>query len=549
VIASTTIVLATALALAAGTLVEEGFGFDSSAYFVTAVGAGAFCFILVGGYVSTLAFGCLFVASLSLIATGLKAADSASPFVAGVVLFALASSAHPIFGLFGFLLIAIAGLSLVKAPKYEGQGLLGPANLVGVSLVGAAVLTLVVLQATGWVVRTQIGTSADAILRRLEPHLLLHAFRARLLGAFVSARFFLGSAAVSLCVLAWINHRKLTQRYERRLVSRFVLAFIVAWAAVTSAGIVALELGVTVPAQRLVNFALPLPLLCGAAVLAMRRTGSAKWRHAVAFLAIVVALSSGYFAWQAWDRHKPPTSAAANIQAAETGRVFTSSPSGSRLIVVTDSKDKPAQWAATVSNLLREYVPPRRVAQVHVDLGQPGDLAANRPTLTGQRIHDEVSTDLWRGLRTIQPTDLVVVLSALDPSSYASLAHQSGTHAIATGVISPAPGFPLRTQSRSAALWSSWLPVWLTVALLLGSLCAGWPWAHLVLPRASARTLMSLAPAFGFASLAACAIVVDTAGFRMSGLGKWITVVAMIVGPLAARELRRRVRPIAPEPV
>ncbi|MEA2509959.1 MAG: hypothetical protein QOG21_2041 [Actinomycetota bacterium] len=541
-IASTTIVMAIALALATGTLLEEAFGRDSYAYFVTVVATGAFCFILIGGYVSTLAFGCLFVAGLAVTAHGLDAVDSAFPFLASGLLFGVAGSAHPIFGVLECVLIALAAVWLVRAPTPRiGGGPTRPATLVLGSVAGGAALTLALLAATGWITRTHVDTSADAILRRLEPQMLLHAFRTRLVGALISARFFLAVAAASCGALAWTNYREPRKTRTGGLGSRFGSAVIVVWLSVIAAGIVGLELGVRIPAQRLVNFALPLPLVTGAAVLAIRQSARRGWRQAAAPLGIVVAVASSYFAWHAWDRHRPSTPAVATVEAADTGRAFASTPSGTSLIVVTDSKDKPAQWAATVSNLLRQSVPPQRVAEVHVYLGRPANLIASRPTLTGHAVHDAVSTDLWRAVRATEPTALPVVLRALDPSSYASFAPRRGTRMIAPGVISPAGRTAFLTDRAftSGPLWSSWLPVWLTPALLLGLAAVGWAWVRLALPRATARTAISLAPAFGLGTLAVAAIVLDAAGLRMSGIGKWVAVFAVIVGPLIALGLHR----------
>jgi hypothetical protein len=541
-IASTTIVMAIALALATGTFLEEAFGRDSYAYFVTVVATGAFCFILVGGYVSTLAFGCLFVAGLAVTAHGLDAIDSALPFLATGFLFGVAGSAHPIFEVLECVLIVLAAVWLVRAPTPGiGGGPTRPATLVLGSLAGGAALTLVLLAATGWITRTHIDTSADAILRRLEPQMLLHAFRTRLVGALISARFFLAVAAASCGVLAWTNYREPRKKLAGGLGSRFGSAVIVVWLSVIAAGIAALEVGVMVAAQRLVNFALPLPLVIGATLLATRQSSRRRWRQAAAPLAIVVAVASSYFAWHSWDRHRPPAPAVAAVQAADTGRAFASTPLSTALIVVTDSKDRPAQWAATVSNLLRQYVPPQRVAKVHVYLGRPADLVASRPRLTGHAVYDAVSTDLWRAVRTIKPTALAVVLRALDPSSYAALAQRPGARVIAPGVISPPRRTPLVTDRAltSRPLWSSWLPVWLTPALLLGLTAIGWAWVRLALPRATARTAISLAPAFGLGTLAIAAIVLDAAGLQMSGIGRWIAVLAVIVGPFIASGLHR----------
>jgi hypothetical protein len=544
VIASSTVAFAAALALAAGSLVEEAFSEDSYVYFATVVITGAFCFILVGGYVSTLVFGCLFVAAIAVAVHGLAARSSLLPFVGSTFLLGIAGLAHPIFWVLAAPLLIVAGLALGPGASdiWLRTRRLPTRTIVLGSATGGAVLTLAGLAATGWIARTPLETSADAVLRNLQPQVLLSAYRTRLAGALAAARPFLWLAGICLLAFVWTHYRRPRRgRLLSSAPSRFGWALIVAWLGITAIGAAALEVGASVPAQRLVNFCLAVPLLTGGALLQIRLPATGWWRQALTSLTIVAAVGSTYIAWHAWSHHQPPSSDTAVVEAAAAGHLFAGTPPGTRLVVATDTTHKPAQRTTTVANLLRDYIPERRLSDVHIYLGRPQDLLADHPTLTGQLVHDQLSIESWRAARASGPHRVALVLRALDPTSYASLAHIRNVRAMAPGVLA-FEGADLMSRASGvspAPLWSSWTPVWLSPLLLLGLSVAGLPWVGLLLPQARLRTKASLAPAFGIGAVAAGAIVVDAVGFRLAGPGGWIAVLAFGAGPLLLWSGRR----------
>jgi hypothetical protein len=321
-----------------------------------------------------------------------------------------------------------------------------------------------------------------------------------------------------------------------------------AWLLITLGGVAMLVFGLSAaPGQRLIDVCLPLPILSGLGLAAVRLRR--RWLTAVAVSAgvalFVITIGS------AWIANRPLSTPEQIEQARAVGAALATTRPTTPLVVVMDNGgDKPALFLTRYENDLRDAVPGGRVPDVHVFVGTPADLLAGRPGRNGVPEHDRLALQYWARIRPLLHREpLVVAVEAFDPVGFRAAVMMPGSRRIAPGVVvlpgSPSPvgngvGLSGSLAQPGAGPLSPWPPLWLAVALLAGMAAIGWPWARVALPATEGSDLLALAPAFGAAALSLAAVAVDAVGLRLSGAGSFVALALSAGGWLALAVSRAR---------
>jgi hypothetical protein len=320
------------------------------------------------------------------------------------------------------------------------------------------------------------------------------------------------------------------------------------WLAITLGGLALLIAGVAAaPGQRLIIVCLPLPILAGVGLAAVRLRSSALTVAAIALGAGLFAVAIG----SAWVSNQPLATSTQLEQARAVGSALaTTKPTTPLIVVVDDRSDKPALFITRYGNEFRGAVPAGRVPDVHLFVGTPTDFLARRVTLTGQAEHDRLAFGYWAKIRPLlHRGPLAIVAEGFDAPAYRSTVALPGSTRVAAGVVAlpgfglpsaPVPGLARSLSEPGAGPLSPWIPVWFGPALLAGLAGLGWPWVRLGLPAARAADTAALAPVFGAAALSIAAVAVDAVGLRLSGAGATVALVLALLGWAAAATRRRR---------
>jgi hypothetical protein len=555
VAASVAPVMAVAIALALGALVDFALGRDRLRFILAVALTGTFLSLLVGGYLSTLAFGTAFVGMLALAAVGLGRADRRT-VVGAAILLGAAGLAHPVFLALAGVVIGGGLLALVPATRRQlaegnalsstGAGRVLAASVGGVAVTAAGVGATAFASTDG--PRLAVDTSRDAVLRRTGlGGAFTETYRRKLLHDFPWYRAVVTIAAPLTALFA---------RRAQRDGSAFFWGTMIAWAGVTVVAVLALLVGIRVPGQRLAIFCLAIPAL---AAVGLRRIGRPLLAGGAAVFVLV--------AWLGWWSQRPVVTPEVLIQANVAGGALAVTPAGTPLVLVGDIRaQKPGFLVVRFASYLRGAVPSARVPDVHVFVGSVEDFLARRPTLTGNREHDLLAGSYWAEIEPILDQDpVVVVLESFDRATFEAALDLSGSTPIGPGVVA-LPGFsavPDTGTETAAALrepgeapMSPWTPVWLAPLLLVIVTALGWPLVLLALRQSEIVTRLALSPAFGIAALGLASVAVDAVGMRLSDAGGYIAVGLTVVAGLLAVALDRRAagglspgaRPEAPEP-
>jgi hypothetical protein len=518
-------------------------------FLLVGVFAGAFLGFLVAGYVSTLVFGAMFLAALAVVAEGFGRREMA-PVVAAGLLLGAAALAHPVFLLLGGVIALGGALALVGSwrvdelagrPAWERS----LARMVAAGLVAVPVLGAGMLLAADPAGHAPVDTSRDAVLRRTGlPSLLRASYLRKLHHDFPWWRT-IGVVGLALSPLASRTPPAAPPEPADRDRARLFGGAMAAWLLVTAGVVLALILGASAPGQRLADFCLPLPILAGLGLSAVRprsrRLGAALVAGGtVLFLAV---------AWAGWAASRPLVTPAQLAQLRIVGSALGRLPAGTPVVLVMDDHgDKPALRVTRFANYLRDAVPAGRVPDVALFVGSPADLLAGHPTRTGQAEHDALATTAWLALRQdLRRPALAVVVHAIDPAGFDDAALLPEARLLGPGVIAlpgldPEPALgptgPARLTEPGAGPLSPWMPVWLAPVLFVVVAVTGWPWARLGLTDPTpAAVRFALAPAFGGAALSLCAVATDAAGLQLAGAGGWVAAAVALSGwaLLAAR--------------
>ena len=460
----------------------------------TGVLAGTYTVHLAGGYFGNIVFAGLFLAALALLAADSPSA-SGGPITrraaAGAVLLGAGGLAHPPFFVLGVVVLLVA-LPFVAREQRAGIRF---AALGGAALTGAGLLSMFSGPRP-----LQVDTSADSFMRRAS-------LDAELKSQYLT-RVRLHSASYVpyiLLPLAWFGRREMRGTARRLLGS---------WAVVCLVALVVSLVVAVVPAVRLAAFVYALPILAGLGLARALRTNPSRTLG----VAIVAVLAGAMLLGAAliWSRERPYATLSDISQIRAAGDVAAHLPAGTPLVFVVDAADGAAAMFAVTNagNLIRAYVPPERIPDVHLFVGESQDFLAGVPTITGSPQHDALSRlylDDMAHTGVTAESSQVFLLDAFNLPGRIETAQ---------------PGVDLIGGSPAAGrLPSPWRLVFAGAAsfMLLG--VAGYGWARAV-TRDSVPAL-ALAPSFGAAGLIVAGVVLDRLGLRLSGAVPAVATVAV----------------------
>jgi hypothetical protein len=328
------------------------------------------------------------------------------------------------------------------------------------------------------------------------------------------------------------------------------LVFLVVWLLPALAGWIAFEAGATIPFQRLLGFALPLPLLGAEALVALIRLAARSMRAVGAVAACVVAAAAlagtGALAWQALDRTTPIIDGDV-LARTELVMRYLSSVAGDRPVVfVADGRHPDADYGGIPAfRRIRASAPADLVERIAVYVGEPGNLLRGRAT---RRANDpafgDTSALYLRSLRPILARDPIVIALAPYYERTARLARDGSGSEIGDGIVvirGPRPTAALGPPRNVSAVPASALIVGaaLAVAVLL---VAGSGWSVAAVD-AGALERAALAPTLGVVALIATGILWSRAGGALTGSGGALAVLVTAAAGwvlAGARPLRRR---------
>ena len=461
--------------LAGGALLRAG-GQRGRTVTVGLVLTGLFASYLASGHLSNAVFAALFVLALAFVIDARPSRIMCASLALGA-----AGLAHP-----GFLWVAIAimlvaaALSVVARERHEA------ARIAVAGILGAGVSALGLIAAATGGVAFDVPTSLDVFLMQTDQisrlqALFLERFRPKVAG---------------YAWWAWLPLAAFAVRRLRTPLGRTLLA----WVAVTAAGVTAGLVWQPFPAHRIVAFAFCLPLL---AALGLASIGARVPRYAIAITAGVV-LCIGASASVAWvDAPRPfddPAAPAATTAAAG----ISPAPDGPVIVALPDGANQTAVAVIRWTNLVRAAAPPDRIRDVIVRFPQPP-------------VDDADAYSLWRHTED-------------------QIAAADGTIPIASP---SADGQPARSVLSLAAAAAGWLAV-------CGIAGCGWSYAT---GQRGVR-LLERSVGVGLAALILASSAADRAGFLLGQRSTAIGVIAGVTGAgcLVALAGRRRRPPVDAPP-
>ncbi len=551
---------AVSLALAAGAFVS--WGLRRSAWELAAVtlivGMSALMIRLLvpESYIDNLMSAAVLVAALVPIVSAIRGGPGTA---SAVILLALAGAIHPQFvALFGVILglVALAyAPSSWRAWRRQGVGLLEtPAVRLVVIVGGAAVLAAAILFAAvrSWPVG--VKQTRHDLLSKLTGDLPLYRFP-------LTAPIAMIGLAV-LAGLGFLRSRSSPATGDSQsgshsaFVARFLLVLSVVWGLLTLAGVIDFFSGTTTAAHRLLSFLLPFPLLVAIGILGLGRTISLRARKTAGVAIVLAGIGVvGYLGYRDLYVNMP---AKRGIEFLDSGKVRDATeavaylqrsvPPGRPVVFVIDDRGpNPLSWVPEMAYMIRSVLPPERIVNSYMYVGDPDNYLAGRPTLRSDpRQYNGNLPRYWPTIQRILPREPVALLLASYNDAYPSFVASHPGSLVAPhvavvrgprpeGLVEPGP---LPRGPRGI------VP---TGLLGVGTLAVlgliGLGWSLVALPRGLRPfELVALSPAIGIAALVGGGIVVDAMGLRLSGLGGFLAPVfaAVAGGVVAWIVLRRR---------
>jgi len=343
------------------------------------------------------------------------------------------------------------------------------------------------------------------------------------------------------------------------------LILLLAWTALALFTYLAFVAGSNVPAQRMLAFAISVPILMGAAVVWLVRQVAAKRKNAGAAFAIrsvaaVVALAvlAGGFVLgaRAWFRTVPYEQARTHATIEMVVDYVRATPKGTPVVIVVEQRPTRADFGVVPAlRRIRAQFPPDRLADFYVYLGRPEKyLAGEATTKPNQPGFDETSQLYWDIVDPIREQHPVVLVVHAFFDHFPKLKHRHPEWPVGGGdrflvVDGPAPTerpLPAEPKAASGAALATG-----AVLVLLALWVAGIGWSTLLPAGWGAR--VALAPAFGTAALALFGLAADRIGIGLSGgAGVAIVAVTALAGwvpfAVAAIRARRRDNRMRPQP-
>ena len=442
--------------------------------FLGLVLTGLFGTYLAAGHLSNAVFAVLFLVSIAFLVDGRPASVTAAALAVGA-----AGLAHPDFLWLSLaILFGSAALALIARRRREAVA----TALVGV--VGAGVTGIGLLAASTGGVAFDVPTSLDVFLLQTRQLARLHQL-------FLE-RF---RKVEGYALWAWLPLAALAYRHLRGHLGRLL----VAWSAVTAAGVVAGLVWQPFPPHRIVAFAFCLPLLAALGLAEIRAT-LPRWATPISVV-VVAAIAAGAV-WLWVQAPRPFTDLSAAPVAAVTPEI--DSTTGPVVVDLPLDGRATAVQVVRAINLLRAAAPGDRIRDMLVRYPAPVDGDA-----------DAIS--LWQ-------------------TNQAELAATGST----AEVVAPAeaPAHPALSPAELLVATLAWLAV-------CGVAGAGW---CVALGQRGVH-LVERSVGVGLAGVILASSVADRAGLRLGDRGAAVGVVVTVTAAgavaalVAARARRRGARP------
>lgn len=485
--------------------------------------------------------------------------------ICAMVLLGIGAVIHPqFFALFAAILGLVALVYLPTSWRGWRRGETGllrtPSARLGLILAGSSALGAVGLLGSVRSLPIDARQTRSEITKKLREDLPLYRYP-----------LVVPVAAMGAAVLASLGFRRRSSPEElgepsserrTRFVARFLLALSLAWGLVTLLGVIDFSSGSGTAAHRLLSFLIPLPLLMAVGILGLGRAVALRTRTA-AGMAIVLAGIAGvsFLGYRDLYVNLPAQRA---IEFMDLGKIRDASAAEAYLeryvpadrpvvFVIDDRGPNPLSWVPEMGYMIRTVLPTERILHSYMYVGTPENYLAGRPTsrATPRAYNGLLRRRFWPTIQRVLPRRPVALLLASYNEAYTGfVAIHPGSEvapnvALVAGPKPPAPiGRPTFPRGPRGVVQGGILGLGTILVLAL----AGGGWAVASLPR-SLRPfeLVALSPAVGIAALVAGGILVDAAGFRLSGAGGAVTPVLVgAAGALVAWAVRRPRRPTAP---
>ena len=479
--------------------------------FALAVGASPLVAAMAGGHADSLL---LSIVALGAAVAVLAAAAAERTIVAGALLVGSGADIHWNFAAVVVALLGAVALALVpeslRARREGTRWTRTPsARIAGAVAGGAAVGAAALLLAPG----------APAV-----PGLSRHGFLVKLRQVLPYTWWPMTATAAAVGATAVAADGRRDRRPFRALVLLLV------WALTAVVAVVALEAGAAAPAHRVLEFALAIPILAAAGVLAAaiglarfgRTHASAVARLAASAIVAAAAVGTVAAATHTWHAIGPSIGDA-ELREIRTAAAYVDAqpPAKSVIFLLDTGSTRQDVDAVLADHWIRLSVDPDHIASTTMYLGDLDRLRAGEKTVRGEERFDRASSRFWSGTRRVLDRDpAIVVLSTLDRSYPAGGAEIAPGVAVVEGAATPVAEADLPRRPG--------LPLLLLITMGVVGLTAGVGsgWARALLP-AGHRGWLS--PAMGLAMLVLGGTLVDRLGLRLHGAAA-IGVVALLAG-------------------
>jgi len=235
-----------------------------------------------------------------------------------------------------------------------------------------------------------------------------------------------------------------------------------------------------------------------------------------------------------WARERPYADPLTVDQVQRAGEMIRQEPANTSLVFVVDEPraDLAAYRTTNWGNILRAYLPPDRIADVHLYYGTAENLLAGKSTPSEDPTQESLSRIYLEDLQRSEQLDLKIFrLSSMTRSAWQPV---DGV----TDVVSDDPPVMSQMNPRLPEPDSIMLKG-LLMFVAITAIGAGW--ARTVTRRPDAT--LALAPAFGAAALILTGVALDRLGLRLDGPLVPISGLAVgLAGYLAAWLTEREVQ-------
>lgn len=468
--------------------------------------AGTFSVHVATGYLATLVFGVLFLASVAALLLGTRRA-----VVMATALLGAGALAHPRFLAVGAAILLVAAGLAWRDDRAEVR------RILAVAAGGAGILALAGAALLVGPSPLLVDTSRDAFLRRVG---LAGTLRASYMARFVDRWTRYAPWGVIPAIVVALRRPRTT--LERVLI---------AWIIVAAGGAIFSALTGLLPIDRFLTFAYAAPLLAAVGITALGRTDAmprALRRPVAAALALAMLVGS----WTAWAKQAPYADAR-DLRALRSANAVAAISPGEALVFPVG-----AEWSAFVltlfGNLVRATVPPERIRDV-VMTETSSALGTEAEAITRQTAEDVRIAIAAHGGRLQRILVVPFAEWVVEPARSALVAPDLavdpplGRRFDATDAVDPVEPF------------SPWLPTLLALGILALLAVTGWTWARIVGgddPVGGA----ALAPGIGLGIVILTAFVLERLGLPLAGTTGPLAVAAigLASGPIARRFLDRR---------